>query len=79
MPPGGNIANAGAERRFGGPPPYAQAVPPEAHESLGSRKTVAEVPLTGLSTGGSVGLLSGTAQEDVDPRASLRASERTVS
>ena len=30
-------------------PPDAQAVPPEAHESLGSRKTVAEVPLTGLS------------------------------
>jgi hypothetical protein len=25
-----------------------QAVPPEAHESLGSRKTVAEVPLAGL-------------------------------
>ena len=30
-------------------PPDAQAVPPEALESLGSRKTVAEVPLTGLS------------------------------
>jgi len=32
-----------------GPPPDAQAAPPEAHESLVSRATVAEVPLTGLS------------------------------
>jgi hypothetical protein len=30
-------------------PPDAAAAPPEAQESLGSRKTVAEVPLTGLS------------------------------
>ena len=37
------------EQRFREPRPDAQAVPPEAHESLGSRKTVAEVPLTGLS------------------------------
>jgi hypothetical protein len=27
----------------------ARGVPPEAHEALVSRKTVAEVPLTGLS------------------------------
>jgi|GEM_PF-4913209 len=40
---------AGGEWRFGEPPPDAQAVPPEAHEPLGSRKTFAEVPLTGLS------------------------------
>jgi hypothetical protein len=36
-------------RRTLQPRPDAQAVPPEAHESLGSRKIVAEVPLTGLS------------------------------
>ena len=29
--------------------PHARAAPPEAHESLISRKTGAEVPLTGLS------------------------------
>ena len=46
---GEKIAIAGGGWRFGEPPPDAQAVPPEAHESLGSRKTVAEVPLTGLS------------------------------
>ena len=31
------------------PAPDARAAPPEAHESLISRKTGAEVPLTGLS------------------------------
>jgi hypothetical protein len=36
-------------RRFEKPAPDARAAPPEAHESLISRKTVAEVPLTGLS------------------------------
>ena len=49
LPRDEKIALPGGERRFGEPPPDAQAVPPEAHESLGSRKTVAEVPLTGLS------------------------------
>ncbi len=38
-------------RCFGKPPPDAQAVLPEAHESLISPETVAEVPLTGLSVG----------------------------
>jgi len=40
------VANAG---RFEKPAPDAQAALPEAHESLISRKTGAEVPLTGLS------------------------------
>jgi len=47
---GENIAIEGGEWRFGEPPPDAQAVPLEAHESLGSSKTAAEVPLTGLSS-----------------------------
>jgi len=34
--------------RFEKPAPAARAAPPEAHESLISRKTGAEVPLTGL-------------------------------
>jgi len=34
---------------LGKPLPDAKAVPPEAHESLISSKTVADVPLTGLS------------------------------
>jgi hypothetical protein len=46
---GEKIAIAGREWRFGEPPPDAQAAPPEAHEALVSRGTVAEVPLTGLS------------------------------
>jgi hypothetical protein len=37
------------ERRFGKPTPDAQAVLPEAHESLISPETVADVTLTGLS------------------------------
>jgi hypothetical protein len=37
--------------RFEKPAPDARAAPPEAHESLISRKTGAEVPLTGLSFG----------------------------
>ncbi len=41
-------ANEAGAGRFEKPAPYAQAAPPEAHESLISRKTVAEVPLTGL-------------------------------
>jgi hypothetical protein len=41
-----NKAGAG---RFKKPAPDARAAPPEAHESLISRKTGAEVPLTGLS------------------------------
>ena len=45
---GGKIAIAGGERRFGEPPPDAPAFCPEAHELLGSGKTVAEVPLTEL-------------------------------
>ena len=43
-----NATEAGAGR-FEKPAPGARAAPPEAHESLISRKTVAEVPLTGLS------------------------------
>jgi hypothetical protein len=43
-----NATEAGAGR-FGKPAPDARAAPPEAHESLISRKTVAEVPLTVLS------------------------------
>ena len=43
-----NATEAGAGR-FEKPAPDARAAPPEAHESLISRKTGAEVPLTGLS------------------------------
>ena len=43
-----NPTEAGAGR-FEKPAPDARAAPPKAHESLISRKTVAEVPLTGLS------------------------------
>jgi len=43
-----NAAEAGAGR-FEKPALDARAAPPEAHESLISRKTGAEVPLTGLS------------------------------
>ena len=43
-----NVAGAG---RFEKPAPDARAAPPEAHESLIGRKTVEEVPLTGLSFG----------------------------
>ena len=42
-------ATAGGAGRFEKPAPDARAAPPEAHESLISRKTGAEVPLTGLS------------------------------
>ena len=45
---GEKIAVAGGAGRFEKPALGAQAAPPEAHESLVSRKTVAEVPLTGL-------------------------------
>ena len=41
-------ATEGAAVRFKKPAPAARAAPPEAHESLISRKTGAEVPLTGL-------------------------------
>ena len=43
-----NATEAGAGR-FEKPAPDARAAPPEARESLISRKTVAEVPLIGLS------------------------------
>jgi len=43
-----NATEAGAGR-FKKPAPDARAAPPEAHESLISRKSVAVVPLTGLS------------------------------
>ena len=43
-----NATEAGAGR-FEKPAPDAWAAPPDAHESLISRKTVTEVPLTGLS------------------------------
>ena len=45
-----NSTKAGAGR-FEKPAPDARAAPPEAHESLISWKTGAEVPLTGLSFG----------------------------
>ena len=40
---------AGGAGRFEKPAPDARAAPPEAHELLISRKTVTDVPLTGLS------------------------------
>ena len=43
-----NATEAGAGR-FEKPALDARAAPPEAHESLISRKTVEDVPLTGLS------------------------------
>ena len=42
-------ANEAGAGRFEKPAPDARAAPPEAHESLFSRKTAAEVPLTALS------------------------------
>ena len=42
-------ATEGGAGRFEKTAPDARAAPPEAHESLVSRKTGAEVPLTGLS------------------------------
>jgi hypothetical protein len=44
-------ATEGGAGRFEKPAPDARAAPPEAHESLIGRKTVEEVPLTGLSFG----------------------------
>ena len=44
-------ANKAGAGRFEKPAPDARAAPPEAHKSLISRKTVEEVPLTGLSFG----------------------------
>ena len=52
-------ANEAGAGRFEKPAPDARAAPPEAHESLISRKTVEEVPLTGLSFGWE----SGTSQK----------------
>jgi hypothetical protein len=43
-------ANKAGAGRFEKPAPDARAAPPEAHKSLISRKTVEEVPLTGLSS-----------------------------
>ena len=43
-------ATEGGAGRFEKPAPDARAAPPEAHESLISRKKGAEVPLTGLSS-----------------------------
>ena len=42
-------ATEGGAGRFEKTTPDARAAPPEAHESLIGRKTVAVVPLTGLS------------------------------
>jgi len=42
-------ATAGGAGRFEKTAPDARAAPPEAHESLIGRRTVEEVPLTGLS------------------------------
>jgi hypothetical protein len=44
-------ANEAGAGRFDKPAPDARAASPEAHESLISRKTVAEVPFTGLPLG----------------------------
>ena len=50
LSPVGRWATGGRVGRwFEKPAPDARAAPPEAHESLISRKTGAEVPLTGLS------------------------------
>jgi len=50
LSPVGRWATGGRDGRcFEKPAPDARAAPPEAHESLISRKTSAEVPLTGLS------------------------------
>jgi len=46
-----SISSRAGAGRFEKPAPDARAAPPEAHESLISRKTGAEVPLTGLSFG----------------------------
>ena len=43
-------ATEGGAGRFEKTAPDARAAPPEAHESLIGRKTVEEVPLTGLSS-----------------------------
>jgi hypothetical protein len=45
-----NATEEGAGR-YEKPAPDARAAPPEAHESLIGRKTVEEVPLTGLPLG----------------------------
>ena len=52
-----NADKAGAGR-FEKPAPYARAAPPEAQQSFISRKTVAGVPLTGLSFTVLTGMLS---------------------
>jgi len=44
-------ATEGGAGRFEKTAPDARAAPPEAHESLIGRKTVEEVPLTGLYLG----------------------------
>jgi hypothetical protein len=44
-------ANKAGAGRFEKPAPDARAAPPEAQQSFISRKTVAVVPLTGLSFG----------------------------
>ena len=48
-------ATEGGAGRFEKTAPDARAAPPEAHESLIGRKTVEEVPLTGLSSDAQVG------------------------
>ena len=58
-------ANDEGAGHFEKPAPDARAAPPEAHESLISRETVAEVPLTGLFFGRSTA-------EFAMPRSSLR-------
>ncbi len=47
---GEKIATEGCAGPFEKTSPDARAAPPEAHESLIGRKTVEEVPLTGLSS-----------------------------
>jgi len=49
-------ATEGGAGRFEQPSPDARAASPEAHESLVSRKTGAEVPLTGLSLQNTAGI-----------------------
>ena len=58
-------ANDEGAGHFEKPAPDARAAPPEAHESLISRETVAEVPLTGLSFA-HVWLLASTINGGID-------------
>jgi len=62
-----NATKAGAGR-FEKTAPDARAAPPEAHESLIGRKTVEEVPLTGLSSGSPSAACCSTSAGQESPR-----------